>query len=287
MKISQSELGKTNLTSTKNRLSAKVSTSEKMSAKNDNGRKASEKRTESVFKKFRSPCIDAHYEAFIMRSHWTIGNLYAANLNLGQSYVKQVQHIEKQRQVWLSGKNKEEETMQKRLDALKRQAKHCFHSEALTDEVKNSTSPRTRAKTVSACYRVESFAKLDFLERREHLRNNRSTSQPARPRFNTACLSDQDTVKESFELHLNPSGNGKLPNIQSRPVSRSTENAFDSRNRSRLGLKRTISMLPFDVKSHRYFTVESEQEIKANSDLIPKWLPSNLRSKNNHDNSLL
>ncbi|CAH3020767.1 unnamed protein product [Porites evermanni] len=220
-----------------------------MSAKKD-GRKASEKRTESVFKKFRSPCIDAHYEAFIMRSNWTIGNLYAANLNLGQSYVKQVEHIEKQRQVWLSGKNKEEETMQKRLDALKRQAQHCFHSEAWTDEVKNSTTPRPRAKTVSACYRVESFEKLDFLERRGHFGNNRSTSQPARPR-------------------------------------RSTENAFDSRNRSRLGLKRTTSMLPFDVKSHRYFTVESEQEIKANSDLIPKWLPSNLRSKNNHDNSLL
>ena len=258
-----------------------------MSAKNDNGRKASEKRTESVFKKFRSPCIDAHYEAFIMRSNWTIGNLYAANLNLGQSYVKQVQHIEKQRQVWLSGKNKEEETMQKRLDALKRQAKHCFHSEALTDEVKNSRTPRPRAKTVSACYRVESFEELDFLERRGNFENNRSTSQPARLRFNSACLSNQNSGKESFELHLNPSRNRKLPNIQSRPVSRSTENAFDLRNRSRLGLKRTTSMLPFDVKSHRYFTVESEQEIKANSDLIPKWLPSNLRSKNNHDKTLL
>ena len=222
-----------------------------------------------------------------MRSNWTIGNLYAANLNLGQSYVKQVQHIEKQRQVWLSGKNKEEETMQKRLDALKRQAKHCFHSEALTDEVKNSRTPRPRAKTVSACYRNESFAKLDFPDRREHFGNNRSTSLPARPRFNSACLSNQNTVKENFQLHLNPSRHRKLPNIQSRPVSRSTENPYDSRNRSRLSLRRTTSMLPFDLKSHRYFTVESEQEIKANSDLIPKWLPSNLRSKNNHDKTLL
>ena len=222
-----------------------------------------------------------------MRSNWTIGNLYAANLNLGQSYVKQVQHIEKQRQVWLSGKNKEEETMQKRLDALKRQAKHCFHSEALTDEVKNSTTPRPRAKTVSACYRVESFERLDFLERRTHFGNNRSTSQPARLRFNSACSTKQNSVKESFELHLNQSRNRKLPNIQSLPVSRSTENAFDSRNRSRLGLKRITSMLPFGVKSHRFFTAESEREIKANSDLIPKWLPSNLRSKNNHDKTFL
>ena len=43
---------------------------------------------------FRSPFLDAHHEAFILRSSWTVGNLYAANLHLGQSYVKQVKDLE-------------------------------------------------------------------------------------------------------------------------------------------------------------------------------------------------
>jgi len=75
---------------------------------------------ESIFQKFRAPCIDTHYEVYILQSTWTVGNLYATNLYLGQSYVKQIQHLEKQRQIWLSRKEKERETMQKRFEALKR-----------------------------------------------------------------------------------------------------------------------------------------------------------------------
>ena len=172
-----------------------------MSAKDGKRAKAYQARGESVFQKFRSPCVDAHYEAFILRSSWTVGSLYAANLNLGQSYVKQVQHIEKQRQVWLSRKNKEQETMQKRFEALKRKAKQCFYSESPSEaksEFRNRASPRRRAVTVGACSRVASLEKLDLFERRGHFEKNRSTSQPARPEFNSARSINLKFIKQGF-----------------------------------------------------------------------------------------
>ena len=77
----------------------------------------------------RSPCLDAHHEAFILRWSWTVGNLYAANLHLGQSYVKQVKDLEKQRKVWLSRKEKEQEKMLRRWKDLEKQARKSERSD--------------------------------------------------------------------------------------------------------------------------------------------------------------
>ena len=237
---------------------------------------------ESVFQKFRSPCIDAHYEAFVLQSSLTVGSLYAANLNLGQSYVKQVREIEKQRKVWLSRKEKEQETMQKRFEALKIQAKHCFHSDSLTegkDALENRKSSRQRAATVSAYSRIASLErKLNLFERREHFRINRSTSQSARHRFNSACSTTVNSSNASFE-----SQSGKR--TQSLPFARSTDCSFASVCRSGPSLRRTTSVLSSDGRSTQ--CREPEQNLSANIDLIPKWLPSNLRSKSIREKSLI
>ena len=247
----------------------------------DNTRTGAQKaKPESVFRKFRSPCIDAHYEAFVLQSSWTVGSLYAANLNLGQSYVKQVREIEKQRKVWLSRKEKEQETMQKRFEALKMQAKHCFHSDSLTEgkgTLENRKSSRQRAATVSAYSRVASLEKLDLFERREHFRINRSTSQPARHRFNSACSTKVNSSNASFE-----SPSGKVHRTQSLPF---TDCSFASVYRSGPRLRRRTSVLSSDGRSTQFS--KTERNSSANIDLIPKWLPSNLRSKNIRGKSLV
>lgn len=116
---------------------------------------SSEARTENDSWNFRSPCLDAHHEAFILRSSWTVGNLYAANLHLGQSYVKQVKDLEKQRKVWLSRKEKEQETMLRRWKALEKQARNSHSSDGSSEvkDVRRPASPtvrkfRQRATTV-------------------------------------------------------------------------------------------------------------------------------------------
>lgn len=244
---------------------------------------AQKAKPESVFQKFRSPCIDAHYEAFVLQSSWTVGSLYAANLNLGQSYVKQVREIEKQRKVWLSRKEKEQETMQKRFEALKMQAKHCFHSDNFTEgkgRLENRKSSRQRAATVSAYSRIASLENMGLFERREQFRINRSTSQPARHRFNSACSTKGNSSNASFENQ-----SAKVHRPQSLPFACSTDCSFASGYRSGPRLRRTTSVLSSDGRSTLYS--KTERNSSANIDLIPKWLPSNLRSKNIRGKSLI
>ncbi|CAH3123199.1 unnamed protein product, partial [Pocillopora meandrina] len=205
--------------------------------------------------RFRSPCLDAHHEAFILRSTWTIGNLYASNLNLGQSYIKQVKDLERQRKVWLSRKEKEQDTMLRRWEALKKQTKHSYHSNSLS-EVKDSNFEhkwqsqsarrfRQRAATVATSSEVRSLESIDVFAE-----NCRSTSQPE--------------------------GSAKSLN------ARFVECAFASNSHSDRPLLRR-SMTSFHqsgVKSLRNFTTEFDRDLAANNSLLPKWLPSNLRSKN-------
>ena len=256
-------------------------------SKDDKRTSSSGAKPESVFQKFRSPCVDAHYEAFILRSSWTIGSLYAANLNLGQSYIKQVQDIEKQRKVWLSRKEREQVTMQRRFEALKRQAKHCFHSDSLSAAKEGfenrKFSPRPRAVTVSACSQIASLEKLDLFERRGHFRKNRSTSQPARAGFNSVNSTTANSLNESFELQT--SETGKHPRTQSLTVSRSMDCAFSSKYRSAPSVRKTTSVLSSRVKPTQ--STETERNLAANADLLPRWLPSNLRSKNIRGKSII
>ena len=250
-------------------------------SKDDKPKCSTAAKPESVFQKFRSPCIDAHYEAFILRSSWTVGSLYASNLNLGQSYVKQVQDLEKQRKVWLSRKEKERETMQRRSEALKRQAKHYFHSDSLSEakeRFENRKTPRQRAATVSAYTQVASLEKLDLIDRRVHFRKNRSTSQPLRPGVNSAS-----STNANLEFQINESRTGKLPRTQSLTFTRSTNCAFASLYRP--SPKRTPSALSSYVRSTQ--SAGLEQNLSANTDLIPRWLPSNLRSKHIREKSLI
>ena len=241
-------------------------------SKDDRQTSTEKAKHESVSQKYRSPCTDAHCEAFILRSSWTVGNLYAANLNLGQSYVKQVRDIEKQRKVWLSRKEKEQETMQRRFEALKRQAKHYFHSDSLADgrEVaKNRRFPRQRAATLGACSQIASLEKLDLFERRGHFRNNRTTSQPARHGFHSGGLTEINSSDASFKFQTSVSRSGLASTC-------TADCALTSLRRSGSSLRRTTSVLSAYGKSA---TSTERQNLSANLDLIPRWLPANLRSK--------
>ena len=203
---------------------------------------------ESIFQKFRSPCIDAHYEAYILQSTWAVGNLYATNLYLGQSYVKQIQDLEKQRQIWLSRKEKERETMQKRFEVLKRQengVKSC----------------RYRA----SWNQLSSLENLDLIQRRENFKHKRAASQAVRqiPRLELQAMDGRTRSGVPRSESLN------LP--FSRPISRPTGYNFAFTPNSQRS-----SYVDFAAKSKR---AAIGQELLANGDLIPRWLPSNLRLK--------
>lgn len=253
----------------------------------DSQEDSNEARNENDSQKFRSPCLDAHHEAFILRSSWTVGNLYAANLHLGQSYVKQVKDLEKQRRVWLLRKEKEKETMLRRWEALQKRAKCNYHSESLpgkaSDVNKRVLSPsgrkfRPRATTVGTCSQVASLEKFGG---REHFKNKRSASQQTG--LTVASTTKDYSVYDHFEFQKHE----KLPRTQSVPNARFMECAFASSSRSGLSVRRTVSLLPSGIKSPRYFATEHEEDLTTNNDLIPKWLPSNLRSQNIREKGLM
>ena len=241
--------------------------------------------------KFRSPCLDAHHEAFILRSSWTVGNLYAANLHLGQSYVKQVKDLEKQRKVWLSRKEKEQETMLRRWKALEiRQARKSHSSDCLSEakDVRRPASPtaekfRQRATTVGISSEIAGLEKFEPREEIKHLKNCTSSSQP----IETGLIVTFPTKKFSAQDQFGFQKYGKLPRTQSMPNARSMYCSFASSSRSGQSLRRTVSGLPSSIKSPRYFATEPEENLTTNSHLIPRWLPSNLRSKNIRDKSLV
>ena len=246
---------------------------------------SSEARTENDSWNFRSPCLDAHHEAFILRSSWTVGNLYAANLHLGQSYLRQVKDLEKQRKVWLSRKEKEQETMLRRWKALEKQARNSQCSDGLSEvkDVRRAAGPtarkcRQRATTVGSSSQVAGLEKFCPREGIKHLKNYRSTSQPTECGLIVTVPTKEYSAHDQFGFQKYE----KLPRTQSMPSARSMYCAFASSSRSGQTLRRTVSSLPSNIKSPRFF----EENLTTNSHLIPKWLPSNLRSKHIRDKSL-
>ena len=250
-----------------------------------------EARIENDSWKFRSPCLEAHHEAFILRSSWTVGNLYAANLHLGQSYVKQVKDLEKQRKVWLSRKEKEQETMLRRWKALEiRQARKSHSSDCLSEakDVRRPASPsvqkfRQRATTAGSSSQVAGLEKFGLREEIKHFKYCRSTSQP----IEAGLIVTFPTKKYSAHDQFGFQKYEKLPRTQSMASARSTHCAFASSSRSGQCFRRTLSGLPSGFKSPRYFAMDPEENLTTNSHLIPRWLPSNLRSKHIRDKSLV
>ena len=256
---------------------------------------SSEDRTENDCQRFRSPCLDAHHEAFILRSSWTVGNLYSANLNLGQSYVKQVKDLERQRKVWLSKKEKEQETMLRRWEALKKQTKHSYHSNSFPplSEVKDNEvesewqglsirKSRQRATTVGTSSQVARFENLASHEEREYFKNYRSTSQPSGSGFIVTRLAKESSNQFGFQKQE------ELPRTRSQSNARSVDCAFASNSHSGRPLRRTLSSFHSGIKSPRYFSaIEPDRDPAANNNVIPRWLPSNLRSKNIREKSLM
>ena len=251
---------------------------------------STEDRAENDSWNFRSPCLDAHHEAFILRSSWTVGNLYAANLHLGQSYVKQVKDLEKQRKVWLSRKEKEQETMLRRWKTLEKQARNSRSSDNLS-EVKNIRRPasssvrkfRQRATvTNGTSSQVAGLEKFGPHEGIKHFKNCRSTSQPIESGLILTFPTTEYSAHDQFGFQKYE----KLPRAQSMPSARSMYCAFASSSRSGKSLRKTVSGLPSSIKSTRYFATEPEENLSTISHLIPRWLPSNLRSKHIRDKSL-
>lgn len=254
----------------------------------------SEARIENDSWKFRSPCLDAHHEAFILQSSWTVGNLYASNLHLGQSYVKQVKDLEKQRKVWLSRKEKEQETMLRRWKALEiRQARKSHSSDCLSEAraVRRPANPtvqkfrpsRQRATTVGTSSQVAGVEKFYPREEIKHFKYCRSTSQSIEAGLIVTFPTKEYSAHDQFGFQKYE----KLPRTQSMPSARSVHCAFASSSRSGQSLRRTLSGLPSGIKSPRYFATEPEENLTTNSHLLPRWLPSNLRSKHIRDKSLM
>lgn len=247
---------------------------------------SSEARTESDSWNLRSPCLDAHHEAFILRSSWTVGNLYAANLHLGQSYVKQVKDLEKQRKVWLSRKEKEQEKMLRRWKDLEKQARKSQRSDGL-EVGRRPESPavrkfRQRASTLGTSSQIAGVEKFGPREGIEHLNIYKPASQPTESGLIVAVPTKESSAHYQYGFQKYE----KLPRTQSMPSARSMYSAFGLDSRSGQTLRRTVSGLPSSIKSARYFATDAEENVTMNNHLIPKWLPSNLRLKHIRDNSL-
>lgn len=247
---------------------------------------SSEARTENDSWNLRSPCLDAHHEAFILRSSWTVGNLYASNLHLGQSYVKQIKDLEKQRKVWLSRKEKEREKMLRRWKDLEKQARKSQRSDGLGDGRRPESAAvhkfRQRASTLGTGLQIAGVEKFGPREGVKHLNIYRSASQPTESGLIVAVPTKGHSVhyQYGFQKYEN------LPRTQSMPSARSMYSAFTLCSRSGQTLRRTVSGLPSSIKSPRYFATDAEENLTTNNHLIPKWLPSNLRLKHVRDNSL-
>ena len=250
---------------------------------------SSEARTENDSWNLRSPCLDAHHEAFILRSSWTVGNLYAANLHLGQSYVKQIKDLEKQRKVWLSRKEKEQEKMLRRWKDLEKQVRKSQRSDGL--EVKDGRRPespavrkfRQRAPTLGTSSQIAGVEKFGPREGIKHLNIYKPASQPTESGLIVAVSTKESSAHYQYGFQKYE----KLPRTQSMPSARSMYCAFALDSRSGQTLRRTVSGLPSSIKSPRYFATVAEREnLTTNNHLIPKWLPSNLRLKHVRDNSL-
>jgi len=247
---------------------------------------SSEARTENDSWNLRSPCLDAHHEAFILRSSWTVGNLYAANLHLGQSYVKQVKDLEKQRKVWLSRKEKEQEKMLRRWKDLEKQARKSQRSDGL-EVGRRPESPavrkfRQRASTLGTSSQIAGVEKFGPREGIEHLNIYKPASQPTESGLIVAVPTKESSAHYQYGFQKYE----KLPRTQSMPSARSMYSAFGLDSRSGQTLRRTVSGLPSSIKSARYFATDAEENVTMNNHLIPKWLPSNLRLKHIRDNSL-
>ena len=255
----------------------------------------SNSQTVRVFGKNRTPCEDSHYEAFILRSSWSVGNLYAANLQLGQSYAKQVQGMEKQRRTWLSRREKEQEVMKKRLETLQKNCQKLNLERSYINRVEDRKQRQRSATVVGIVPRGKNFTGFDTSERFPKMKL-RSISQPAvnnnilrhgpNRTENSKRNQGSDRGFGEGETMLFSSHPRNLPRVQSEPSVSNLQpagNVFSSTFKPDQTLRRTYSFIPSSVKFSQYYSVRNEGPLAVDKQLLPKWIPMNMRLRKNRE----
>lgn len=234
-----------------------------------------------LFKRVRSPCADAHYEAFILQSKWTVDNLYASNVNLGQEYIKRMRDMEKQRRTWLTGKDKEQQTVVKRMSELQtvQRTKSAYsaaensHRVPLWGKFGTPVSRHASLEKLTGVASTPLLPKLPF--------KTRSVSQPCGPASTTLNSLFENRATEKRKCSDPKFCRPRLDTVPG--ASRAGTQA------SRTGRISTCSEPAFPLKrntfsastpSLRWRNSGLEDELSINTKFIPKYIPSALRSKN-------
>ena len=238
----------------------------------------------------RSPCDDAHYEAFILQSRWTVGNLYASNLNLAHLYMKKVADMEKQRKVWLKREETEQKKMLDRMERLikEQQNKKSFVLTNSDRKQFNNSVARTRYKlqlysspaeieqlTLSHEGLEPSLAENSTIQRKLRIRPLSELAFPA--------LKSEDVDTKYLSKQMPDCRSFLSPRIRSEtvPVGRDRKMSFITSAAPPLR-QRSISFGHNQVR--KYFTTRSkilrdDDELIADPNIKPKWLPTMVRSQ--------
>ena len=253
-----------------------------------------EKQAVSQKEETRSPCEDAHYEAFILQSRWTVGNLYASNLNLGQTYMKRVADMERQRKTWLRRKESEQKKMLDKLDKLT-EAQEATKSFVLNcDEFKsakghgNGNHSNYRDRSSSAATKLSSACRHESWENlydRPKIRPGvriRSMSELSKPSAPFPAVKSAGNVGHSSDrrnssIYRTRNGTASVPLGARGSVG--TVSRMDS---SAMLRERSVSLIQSQTRKkfvNRSKVLQDEDELVANPNMKPKWLPTMLRTQ--------
>lgn len=232
----------------------------------------------------RSPCDDAHYEAFILQSRWAVGNLYASNLNLGQTYMKRIADMEKQRKLWLKRKEMEQKKMLDRMERLSKaqQTKKSFIlNRADGEQSKRNGDGENNYKLEI----ISSRSKLALsVSPHQSLEKSLTVNPTNQPSLITRSLSESSKTSPPFPA--SKSVDSQTPDRQrflSSRIRSETVVFGKVRTMSTPQLRqRSTSLGQNQVKKQfacRSKILRDDDELVANPNLKPKWLPTRIRSQ--------
>ena len=226
----------------------------------------------------RSPCSDAHYEAFIIQSKWTVDNLYASNVNLGQDYVKKAKLMEKQRKNWLLSKCREQQKMETRMRNLEIAQRRTSFS---TGEFRGRERGLPLFRPTSRHKSLESLKDLT-LPLLKPPKKGRSISQPCPPTGLMFGLPsgtvDQQKRNYAETRKQMRSPKSCLTDYDTAPVQSQVALSRGSvYSETKLPLVRKSFSVSTPLLASRHSSLEGKAEV--NTELIPKYIPSKLRSR--------
>lgn len=242
-------------------------------------------------RKLRSPCLDSHFEAYLLRSRWTVGNLYASNLYLGHVHVKYVQDIDRQLKTWLHFTERDQQKLAKRVLELEALKKKYFEKSMRFVDKEFSTKPGSH-KMISRHISVESakpqnsYSKQNVPLRRLHSHVQSRQLPDVFPPKHTLDPEKARSRPKAADVSLHPL-KLLLPNQtqnqeRKRPGQRRTKSGYVYQKGSVAPIHQEVLSGRFSSLSSRWRSRTSSfanprlsgvSNEKGGKNLVPKWVP--------------